>query len=630
MPPHCRRAPRRPRKATAERLEPRVLLAGEVPVDQAGPTARPEADYTFAQNGEVEFAIVFSDDSGVDPASLVGNDNALAVLLDAAPVEVPARYVSIDGDTPAPERTVVYRATLPAGTILPNDARLWLSFAPDQVRDVLGNAAAASSVQSIALHELPPLGPTGTSNVPPNVKGTLTNSFTLAGGPATTPLAGRRVYADSDGDGAFDANEVSAITALDGTFSFFAAPGAVLRVDLSADWSPAAGSPATAAVNLRPNLPQLNFSMAAPVVVDVLVAYAASATAGSGFADMPSLRDRVRDLMLGANRVFANSDTNVVLNFASLLPVFYTSPGFAQRDIVRLRRRGDVALDEVHVERDRVGADVTALVTTDERRDRTLGIAYQLMRPGGEPENAFAVVNGDADPLLFAHEVGHLFGAGHERAISRRGLRPYAHGFVHTPPAPEAEPYMDVMSYGFGRRTPPLRLPFLSTPRLTYNGVALGDPATADNARTVRELAPVVAGYRAAPPGGPAGAPPSVDLEATVEVTPPRRTGPGAPFAGTVTLTNRGTASAVGRGAATWYLSTDATHDGADALLGSASFALNLKPGQSKRQRVRLRLPTNFEPGTYYVLAGAGGGATGIDTNPANNDAVGPTITVAG
>ena len=628
LPPHRKRPPNRPRKPTAERLEPRVLFAGEAPADQAGPSARLEADYTFTRNGEVEFAILYADDSGVDPSSLIGNDNVLAVRLDAAQPTVPARYVSINGDTPAAQRTVVYRATLPAGTTLPANARLWFSYAPDQVRDVLGNAGVPSAVESVALFELPPPGPTGPGNVPPNVKGTLTHTFTLAGEPATTPLAGRRVYADANGNGAFDLGEVGAITGLDGGFGFFAEPGHVLRVEASDSWSPAAGSPATAPVNLRPNFPQFALSMAAPVIVDVLVAYAASASSGSGFADMPSLAARVRDLMLGTNRVFANSDTNTVLNLAGLLPVFYTSPGFAERDVVRLRKRGDVALDEVHVERDRVGADVTVLVTTDERRDRTLGIAYQLARPGGEPENAFAVVSGDDDPLLFAHEAGHLFGAGHERAIARRGVRPYAHGFVHAPPVPDAESFMDVMSYGFGRRAPPLRLPFLSTPRLTYNGVALGDAATADNARTVRELAPVVAGYRAAPPGGPAGAPPSVDLEATVEVTPPRRTTPGAPFTGTVTLTNRGTASAVGRGSATWYLSTDATQDGADALLQSVGFALNLKPGQAKRQRVRLRLPTNLAAGTYYVLAAAGGGATGIDTNPANNNAVGPTITV--
>ena len=629
MPPLCKRPSKRPRKATAEHLEPRVLFAGEAQADQAGPSARAEADYTFAHDGEVEFAVVFSDDSGVDPASVVGNDAVLSVQLDPTLPAIPARYIGIDGDTAAAQRTVVYRATLPAGTTVATDARLHFNFAPDQVRDTLGNAGLSSAVESIALYELPP-GPSGPASVPPNVKGTLTHSFTLAGEPATTPLAGRRVYADADGNAAYDPGEASAVTALDGAFAFFAAPGAVLRVDLSPDWSPAAGSPATAPVNLRPNLPQFTFSMAAPVVVDVLVAYAASASAGSGFADMPSLRARVRDLLLGANRVFANSDTNTLLNLAGLLPVFYTSPGFAQRDVVKLRKRGDVALDEVHVERDRVGADVTVLVTTDERRDRTLGIAYQLARPGGEPENAFAVVSGDADPLLFAHEVGHVFGAGHERAISRRGVRPYAHGFVHAPPVPEAESFMDVMSYGFGRRTPPLRLPFLSTPRLTYHGVPLGDPATADNARTVREFAPVVAGYRAAPAGGPAGAPPSVDLEATVEVTPPRRTVPGATFTGTVTLTNRGTASAVGRGGATWYLSTDATQDGADALLQSVGFALNLKPGQSKRQRVRLRLPTNLTPGTYFVLAGAGGGASGIDTNPANNIVVGPTITITG
>jgi hypothetical protein len=47
------------------------------------------------------------------------------------------------------------------------------------------------------------------------------------------------------------------------------------------------------------------------------------------------------------------------------------------------------------------------------------------------------------------------------------------------------------MSYAKGTE-----LPFFSSPKFSWQGKLLGDPRTADNARIVREIAPIVAAYR--------------------------------------------------------------------------------------------------------------------------------------
>jgi hypothetical protein len=188
--------------------------------------------------------------------------------------------------------------------------------------------------------------------------------------------------------------------------------------------------------------------------------------------------------------------------------------------------------------------------------------------------------------------------------------------------------FMDVMSYGADWQLP---LPFLSNPRLIYQGVPTGEAAGADNARTVREFAPVIAAYRTAPAGGPVGQPPSVDLAATLEVKVPPRVRPGAALGATVTLTNRGTASAVGVGGAGLYLSNRADRQSYDVMLATTPTTLNLKPGKSKRVRLRAKIPANLAPGTYYLVASAGGGPVGIDADPSNNERVaGPEVVVAG
>lgn len=600
----------------SEPLEGRVLLSHSP--DHSDPVL--VNPHTYAQAGEIEFQIRYADTDGVDPASLAGNDGAVTVALQDASAPLPARYVSIDDTAVGPQRSVVYRATVPAGSIASTGTPLTVNVVADQVRDALGNQEPGAALGPIQVFDLPADLANVPAGVPANVQGTLLNVFAVDGAEATTPLALRRVFADANANGVFDTGEAEARTDLTGQFHMFAQPGTQVRAEMSPDWTIAAGSAASEAVALRANALELRVSMAAPVVIDVLVAYAGVAT-GPGFSDLAGLRQRVHDEVVGANRFYANSETNTVLNLVGVLPVWYPSNGLAKQDLQRLRNPRDGALDEVHAERDRVGADVVVLVPSPEnqRRDRTLGIAYQLSRRGGDPRSGFAFVQSDNDPVTLAHEVGHLLGAGHERAIERGGITPYAHGLV-------SNNLIDVMAYGRGGE---LMVPFFSNPRFTHLVTPLGDPATQDNARVVRDLAPVVAGYRQAPAGGPAGSPPSVDLAVTADGPVKRPVAPGGVVTTSVRVTNGGRASAAGSVGFEVFLSTDEVLDDADVRVGSGGTPRALlKPGKSKRFRFRFGVPQGLVPGTYHVLVRAGGGPTGGEPNLANNTTPGPAVEV--
>ena len=597
----------------AEPLEGRILFSHSP--DHADPVL--VTDHSYAQAGEVEFEVRFADTDGLDTSSLIGNNTAVTVVLQSDPTPLPARFVSIDDVSVGPQRTVVYRATVPAGSIAATGTPLMVNAIADQVRDALGNPEPGATLGPIQVYDLPTDLATVPPAVPENVQGTLLNVFTVEGTEATTPLALRRVFADANGNGAFDVGEADVTTDLDGKFQMFAQPGTQLRAELSSDWGPAAGSESSASVELRPNTPVLRVSMTAPAIVDLLVAYAGVGT-GPGFADLATLRQRVRDEVAQANQFYANSETNTVLNLLEVLPVWYPSNGLAGKDLQRLRGARDGALDEVHAERDRVGADVVVLIPSPEnpRRDRTLGIAYQLTRRGGDPRGGFAFVHNDSDPATLAHEVGHVLGAGHERAIQRGGITPYAHGLV-------SNNLIDVMAYGRGGET---MVPFFSNPRFTFNGTVLGDPATMDNARTVREFAPVVAGYRQRPPGGPAGAPPAVDLAVALDGLT-RPLSPGRSVSTPVRITNVGNASADGTVGFDLFLSSDEVLDGGDILLGSGgSDRALLKAGKSRRFRLRSLIPQGLAAGTYHLLARASGGPAGGEPNLANNVAPGPAV----
>ena len=91
---------------------------------------------------------------------------------------------------------------------------------------------------------------------------------------------------------------------------------------------------------------------------------------------------------------------------------------------------------------------------------------------------------------LFSHEVAHNLGAQHnaeQTGSLTNDPYPFARGVV-------SAKWMTVMSYppdGEWRET----LPIFSSPDLEHDGVPLGLPGRADNARMIRLSGPIVADY---------------------------------------------------------------------------------------------------------------------------------------
>lgn len=113
-------------------------------------------------------------------------------------------------------------------------------------------------------------------------------------------------------------------------------------------------------------------------------------------------------------------------------------------------------------------------------------------------------------PFIFSHEVGHIFGADHNIENQTPGNTiPYAHGTRNLGNLPERNCYFTIMAYvvtcvGFPVGTLYGRLPVFSSPSL-YSYFSLGNSATQDNSRVIREQANAVASFRGGSSGGGGG-----------------------------------------------------------------------------------------------------------------------------
>jgi len=112
-------------------------------------------------------------------------------------------------------------------------------------------------------------------------------------------------------------------------------------------------------------------------------------------------------------------------------------------------------------------------------------------RVGADAEEAYFVVHHACAAITYslAHEVGHILGTRHDRAVdaNERPL-PYAHGHVN------GHKWRDMMSYREGCGGCP-RIPFWSNPRVLYRGEPTGTDAS-DNARVILEQAERVSNFR--------------------------------------------------------------------------------------------------------------------------------------
>jgi hypothetical protein len=146
---------------------------------------------------------------------------------------------------------------------------------------------------------------------------------------------------------------------------------------------------------------------------------------------------------------------------------------------------GQGAFSEIHRLRDEKRADVVVLIVDD-----ASGCGLSTRVAAGADE-AFVVVHHTCAALTYsiAHEIGHLIGARHDKALDPNTTPfPYGHGYVN------GSKWRDIMSYRQSCSGCP-RIPYWSNPTIKIRGEA-GGTVDADNARVILEQAERVANFR--------------------------------------------------------------------------------------------------------------------------------------
>lgn len=222
-------------------------------------------------------------------------------------------------------------------------------------------------------------------------------------------------------------------------------------------------------------------------VIDVLVVYTPYLVS---VVPQPGLDTWIKEAFPMSNQVFVNNELPVQLRLVGTYMTSYTELGGTQdtTDLLRLKLDSDGYMDDVHAERDRLGADVVILLTT---ASSPCGRAYQMLLYDNDfSEWGFGYVRTDCyqTPYVLLHEIGHILGLSHN--VEDTPIAEYDNG--HGYRAPDNS-YFTVMVQN--NPTPTLGY-FSSKDRLTPDGKPLGNAAKADSETVLRTTAPKVAAFR--------------------------------------------------------------------------------------------------------------------------------------
>jgi hypothetical protein len=258
--------------------------------------------------------------------------------------------------------------------------------------------------------------------------------------------------------------------------------------------------------------------------IDVAVGYTPEfATANGGASGAAT---RLVYLVQVGNQAFANSDVNGYLRIVNALQVSYTNTNTNQTALQELTgSTGNspvtipASLAPLRTARDQYGADIAVLVRKfNTPENEGCGIAWlnganQTAITSADASWGYAVISDGydtgtdgktyycADETL-VHEAAHLMGSAHDRANStttggalQYGRYPYSFGYKT---AAAAGNFYTVMAYG---DTGQIAHRIFSTPLKSTCGaagnLACGVANNEDNARSLNQTIPVVAGFRA-------------------------------------------------------------------------------------------------------------------------------------
>ncbi len=236
------------------------------------------------------------------------------------------------------------------------------------------------------------------------------------------------------------------------------------------------------------------------VVIDILVVYTAAA-AQWALNDhyVSDINDLIDIAMALSNQTLENSQTNITFNLVYSYQDDYMETNTTE-DLYLLQEEGDGYLDDVHTYRRQYKADVVVFIP---EVNFTGGVAFLLDSEFGAPYFAFALsrVQQTATSFTLVHEVAHNMSCGHHKQQNFQpgpgGIYSYSAGWRGI--TEQGNPYSTVMTYEDGSYFPDgiysPRIPYFSSPLLSYEGVVIGDAAHGDNAKTLRQVKNTISQY---------------------------------------------------------------------------------------------------------------------------------------
>ncbi len=219
------------------------------------------------------------------------------------------------------------------------------------------------------------------------------------------------------------------------------------------------------------------------IPITIMVLYSPQARSGAG--GTAAIEARARESVAVANQDYLNSKINIRLNLVYVGEVSYNEDYNFATNLTRLTGKTDGYMDEVHALRDQYQADMVALLVNSMQY---CGLGWLGAPYSWAANYMFTVTNQYCAPFhTLAHELGHNMGANHDKASSGPGgAYTYSYGYHFG-----KNRYRTVMAY-----PPGTRVGHFSNPSIKYAGYATGVANKADNARTINNMAPVIAAFR--------------------------------------------------------------------------------------------------------------------------------------